>query len=138
MSFETLNYDVQDGVALMTLNRPDMRNAVNSVMSRELPRMWRQFEEDDSAVVAVITGAGDKAFCAGGDIQALYHSISENHDAGEVVNDPTPPSGVTLAFANTVGFTVIDCDRNPNASYPETLSVTIDVMGTLVLTGKKK
>lgn len=40
---------------------------------------------------------------------------------------PTPPSGVTLAFANTVGFTVIDCDRNPNTSYPETLSVTIDV-----------
>ena len=40
---------------------------------------------------------------------------------------PTPPEGVTLSFANTVGFTVIDCDRNPNTSYPETLSVTIDV-----------
>jgi hypothetical protein len=40
---------------------------------------------------------------------------------------PTPPDGVTLAFANTVGFTVIDCERNPNANYPETLSVTIDV-----------
>jgi len=40
---------------------------------------------------------------------------------------PTPPEGVTLAFANTVGFTVIDCDRNPNTSYPETLTVTIDV-----------
>jgi len=40
---------------------------------------------------------------------------------------PTPPAGVTLSFANTVGFTVIDCDRNPNTSYPETLSVTIDV-----------
>ena len=32
-----------------------------------------------------------------------------------------------MSFANTVGFTVIDCDRNPNTSYPETLSVTIDV-----------
>ena len=40
---------------------------------------------------------------------------------------PTPPSGVTLAFANTVGFTVIDCDRNPNTSYPEKLTVKIDV-----------
>ena len=40
---------------------------------------------------------------------------------------PTPPAGVTLSFANTVGFTVIDCDRNPNTTYPETLSVTIDV-----------
>ena len=40
---------------------------------------------------------------------------------------PTPPAGITLSFANTVGFTVIDCDRNPNTSYPETLTVTIDV-----------
>lgn len=40
---------------------------------------------------------------------------------------PTPPEGITLAFANTVGFTVIDCDRTPNTSYPETLTVTIDV-----------
>jgi uncharacterized repeat protein (TIGR01451 family) len=40
---------------------------------------------------------------------------------------PTPPEGVTLAFANTVGFTVIDCDRNPNSTYPETMVVTIDV-----------
>ena len=44
---------------------------------------------------------------------------------------PTPPAGVTLSFANTVGFTVIDCDRNPNTSYPETLSVTIDVGQTI-------
>jgi hypothetical protein len=43
---------------------------------------------------------------------------------------PTPPAGVTLSFANTVGFTVIDCDRNPT-SYPETLSVTIDVGQTI-------
>jgi uncharacterized repeat protein (TIGR01451 family) len=38
---------------------------------------------------------------------------------------PTPPEGITLSFANTVGFTVVDCDRN--TSYPETLAVTIDV-----------
>ncbi|WP_435219643.1 BspA family leucine-rich repeat surface protein [Luminiphilus sp. nBUS_07] len=40
---------------------------------------------------------------------------------------PTPPEGVKLAFANTVGFTVVDCDRNPNSTYPETMVVTIDV-----------
>jgi len=45
----------------------------------------------------------------------------------EVTTAPTPPDGIDLLFANTVGFTVIDCDRNPNTSYPETLSVTIDV-----------
>jgi len=45
----------------------------------------------------------------------------------EVTTAPTPPDGIDLLFANTVGFTVIDCDRNPNTSYPETLTVTIDV-----------
>ncbi|MDA9671461.1 DUF11 domain-containing protein [bacterium] len=40
---------------------------------------------------------------------------------------PTPPAGITLSFANTVGFTVIDCDRESSGSYPETLTVTIDV-----------
>ncbi|MDB2365859.1 DUF11 domain-containing protein, partial [Luminiphilus sp.] len=44
---------------------------------------------------------------------------------------PTPPAGIELAFTNTVGFTVIDCDRNPNTTYPETLSVTIDVGQTI-------
>jgi hypothetical protein len=42
---------------------------------------------------------------------------------------PTPPEGITLSFANTVGFTVVDCAKNSNSptSYPETLTVTIDV-----------
>ncbi len=40
---------------------------------------------------------------------------------------PTPPAGITLSFANTVGFTVIDCDRESSDSYPETLTVKIDV-----------
>jgi hypothetical protein len=40
---------------------------------------------------------------------------------------PTPPAGIALSFANTVGFTVVDCDRDPSTSYPEKLTVTIDV-----------
>ena len=55
------------------------------------------------------------------------HSTCKISGQPTVQAAPTPPAGVTLSFANTVGFTVIDCDRNPNTSYPETLSVTIDV-----------
>lgn len=57
MAFETLTYEVTDGVAIITLNRPSQRNAVNSVMSRELPQVWQQFNQDKSAVVAILTGA---------------------------------------------------------------------------------
>jgi len=77
MSFETLNYELEDGVALITLNRPASHNAVNSVMSRELPELWRRFEQDDSALVAVVSGAGEQAFCSGADLSDLPETDGE-------------------------------------------------------------
>ena len=49
----------------------------------------------------------------------------------DVAAAPTPPAGITLALPNSVGFTLIDCDRDPDGGYPETLSITID-MGQVV------
>jgi len=69
--FETIQYSVEDGVALIRLARPERHNAINSVMSRELPLVWRRFRTDPSAIVAILTGAGDKAFCSGADISDL-------------------------------------------------------------------
>ncbi|MEH6584409.1 MAG: enoyl-CoA hydratase-related protein [Halioglobus sp.] len=77
MNFQTLNYAVDEGVATITLQRPDARNAVNSVMSRELPEMWRHFEQDDSAIVAIVTGSGEKAFCTGADLTDLPETEGE-------------------------------------------------------------
>ncbi len=54
----------------ITLNRPEQRNAVNAAMCRELRQAWDDFEADETALVAVLTGAGDKAFCAGMDLKA--------------------------------------------------------------------
>ena len=81
MNFETVNYDVQDGVALITLNRPEQRNAVNSVASRELPAIWQYFENDDSALVAIVTGAGDKAFCTGADLVDLPDTTDDDSES---------------------------------------------------------
>ncbi len=69
--YKTLVYAVQDGVATITLNRPEQRNAVNALMSRELPAVWQQFKTDSSAVVAIFTGSGDKALCTGADLSDL-------------------------------------------------------------------
>jgi enoyl-CoA hydratase/carnithine racemase len=63
--FETITYDVRDGVAWVTLNRPDVLNAFNAQMQAELKQVWRGLRGDDSARVAVLTGAGDRAFCTG-------------------------------------------------------------------------
>jgi enoyl-CoA hydratase/carnithine racemase len=64
-SFETLRYEERDGVALVTLNRPDQLNAFNGRMQRELHALWRGLRRHDDVRCVVITGAGDKAFCTG-------------------------------------------------------------------------
>ena len=69
--FETLDYAVHEGVAVLRLNRPLQHNAVNSLMSRELPAAWAHFNNDATAIVAIVTGTGDKAFCAGADLRDL-------------------------------------------------------------------
>ncbi|MFA5964603.1 MAG: enoyl-CoA hydratase/isomerase family protein [Sphingomonas sp.] len=73
-----MRYEVSDGIALITLDRPERLNAINSVMSRELPRVWRGFEADASAVVAIVTGTGDRAFCTGADLADLPEMITDD------------------------------------------------------------
>lgn len=80
--YETLTYDVHDGVATITLNRPQQRNAVNAMMSRELPEVWKQFKHDDNAVVAILTGAGDKALSTGADLADLPETDGEPDEQG--------------------------------------------------------
>lgn len=68
MSYETLRYEPRDGVLVLTLARPATANAVNSVMSRELPDAWSRFEADPNLRVAIVTGEGAKYFCSGADL----------------------------------------------------------------------
>ena len=60
MSYETLKYEVAERVAVLTLNRPEQRNAVSRQMNAELHDAWRSFRDDDDAFVLVLTGAGHR------------------------------------------------------------------------------
>ena len=71
MSYETLLVDVKDGVASVTLNRPEVRNALNATLIRELEQALAMLEADQAARVIVLEGAGDKAFCAGADLKGV-------------------------------------------------------------------
>ena len=62
---ETLLYDESDGVAWVTLNRPQALNAFDPVMQRELRELWQRLRVDDNVRCIVLTGAGEKAFCTG-------------------------------------------------------------------------
>lgn len=69
MDFETLTWEVEDGVLTLTLNRPDQLNAFNLTMASELEQAFRRVRTDNAVRAVVVTGAG-RAFCAGMDLTA--------------------------------------------------------------------
>ncbi len=68
MSYEHILIEQEDGVGIVTLNRPDVLNAMNRALVRELGEAVKTLDADDGIGCIVITGAGEKAFSAGGDI----------------------------------------------------------------------
>jgi enoyl-CoA hydratase len=70
--YDNLLYEQHGPVTLITIDRPERMNAIDGVTHRELVDAWDRFRTDDDAYVAVLTGTGDKAFCAGGDLKAAF------------------------------------------------------------------
>ncbi len=68
MSFQTLIYEKEDGLAWVTLNRPDRLNALNVQMRDDLYEVVTAIRDDPEVQVAVFKGAGERAFCAGADL----------------------------------------------------------------------
>ncbi|MGB0719404.1 MAG: enoyl-CoA hydratase/isomerase family protein [Bdellovibrionales bacterium] len=66
--------EVQNGVALITLNRPKALNALSIEMIRQISTLLTRWAADDAVRAVVFCGAGDRAFCAGGDVKAFYRS----------------------------------------------------------------
>jgi enoyl-CoA hydratase/carnithine racemase len=96
--FETLLYEERDGVAWVTLNRPDRLNAFNSLMQRELHALWRGLRRHDDVRCVVLTGAGEKAFCTGID------RMEQMGDGGDDSTDPdVVGSGSTPFMFNDPG-----------------------------------
>ena len=79
-SYETLLYEERDGVATVTLNRPEVYNAFDLKMQAELREMWRSLRTNEDVRAVIWTGAGDKAFCVG---------IDREESVGTYLDDPT-------------------------------------------------
>ncbi|WEX12454.1 enoyl-CoA hydratase/isomerase family protein [Chelativorans sp. AA-79] len=75
-SYEHLIVAIDNGVATVTINRPEVYNAVNHRLHIELGDIWRDLDRDKDVGAIVVTGAGDKAFSAGGDLSMLEHRMS--------------------------------------------------------------
>jgi enoyl-CoA hydratase/carnithine racemase len=95
-----------DGIAIITLNRPDARNALGKDIREGLFAAWERFEGDASLRVAILTGAGDKAFCAGGDLKEMTETRMgvPPRDMFPVPGDTVELTKPTIAAVNGVAF----------------------------------
>ena len=81
-SFETLAYELEDGVATITLNRPDKLNAFNTQMMKDLIAVFDVTDADDAVKAVIVTGAG-RGFCAGADLSAGGETFDYDKRGGE-------------------------------------------------------
>lgn len=70
-------FEKKRGVAYITINRPEAMNALDPETGRELNEAFEEFKQDDSLQVAILTGAGDKAFCAGADLKRSIPQLTD-------------------------------------------------------------
>lgn len=88
---EATIYEKKDHLAILTLNRPDAMNAMNAVMRREMGEAFTDFRDDSDSWVLVITGAGDRAFCAGMDLREMASRLAGGAPAQGAPRQPEAP-----------------------------------------------
>ncbi|MCK5789897.1 MAG: enoyl-CoA hydratase/isomerase family protein [Ketobacter sp.] len=95
-----------DGIAIITLNRPETRNALSKDVRQGLFSAWERFESDVNLRVAILTGVGEKAFCAGGDLKEMVERglTVPPRDMFPVPYDSIELSKPTIAAVNGVAF----------------------------------
>ena len=99
--FQFLKFDNKpNGVLLITINRPEVMNATNARLHWELTKVWGVVNDDPKTKVAVITGAGDQAFSAGGDLEWVANMVG---NPKEIAN--------TMTEASDVVYNMMACDK---------------------------
>jgi enoyl-CoA hydratase/carnithine racemase len=95
-----------DGIAMITLNRPETRNALSKEIRQGLFDAWERFERDPALRIAILTGSGDKAFCAGGDLKEMVERglTVPPRDMLPMPGDNIELSKPTIAAVNGVAF----------------------------------
>ncbi|MBE3556735.1 MAG: enoyl-CoA hydratase/isomerase family protein [Firmicutes bacterium] len=82
MGYRTIRYETQGHVAILILNRPEVMNAVNAQMTAEAGDALETFAKQQESWVCVITGTGDRAFCAGADLKEVGQHLGALADPG--------------------------------------------------------
>lgn len=100
-------YEIREaGIAVITINRPEQRNCLSAEVREGLRAAWTRFEADDAARIAILTGSGEKAFCAGGDLKEMVEKQLKvpPRDMFPVPYENISLSKPTIAAVNGVAF----------------------------------
>ena len=125
-NFETVRYDVAEGVATLTLHRPDRLNAVNATMIRELVEAFDRADGDDGVRVVIVTGSG-RAFCAGADLGAGGRTFAGGPGRSERPEDHRDGGGVVTLRIFDMTKPVIAAINGPAVGFGITLTLAMDV-----------
>jgi enoyl-CoA hydratase/carnithine racemase len=126
MAFETLLYDVADGVATLTLNRPERLNAVNATSIRELVAAFDAADGDDGVRAVIVTGAG-RAFCAGADLGAGGGTFAGGPGRSERPEDHRDGGGLVTLRIFELKKPVIAAINGPAVGFGVTLTLAMDI-----------
>jgi enoyl-CoA hydratase/carnithine racemase len=91
--FTQILYDVADGIATITLHRPEKMNAFTNIMMKELIAAFDLIDVDDAVRVVIVTGHGDRAFCAGADLTPDSGTVFASGEQVESLSDPRVRDG---------------------------------------------
>ena len=111
MAYETMKFEKKDGIAVMTMNRPDSLNSINMQMQAEMKDIWGQIEADKSIRVIIIIGS-DKCFCAGADIKEQFppgHLRPSSRDFFKKIEDYDVPSIAAISGFCLGGASNLPC-----------------------------
>jgi enoyl-CoA hydratase len=106
-AYKNLLIEVKEGICTITINRPEVRNALNRETWHEIRDVIGQVDEDDSVKVVIITGAGEKAFIAGADVRTLKERSMMETLGGEnqiILNNLESLSKPVIAAVNGVAL----------------------------------
>jgi enoyl-CoA hydratase/carnithine racemase len=126
MAFETILYDQADGVATITLNRPERLNAVNTTVIRELVAAFDQADGDDGVRAVIVTGAG-RAFCAGADLGGGGQTFAGGPGRSERPEDHRDGGGLVTLRIFDMKKPVIGAINGPAVGFGATFTLAMDV-----------
>lgn len=138
-SFQTLLYAVSNGVCTITLNRPEVYNALNEQMKKELNEALKEAEKDPNVRCLVLRGAGDKAFCSGQDLKehagkdtrrSLKESLEKSYNPmiRKMRNMEKPIIGMINGVAAGAGLSIaLACDMRIMADHAKLIEVFIRI-----------